>query len=301
MDHQCMQFSADDPLVRQLGLGAVALRYQQLGMAILPLGFASKRPHNAFEHGVSQATHDPAWVNWVWSRDRLSGIGIACGQVSRLAVIDLDVKTEDGPGAFGQFLVTTPGIPATCVVATPSGGWHIYLRTPPGWPVPNRKGILPGTDFQGDGCYVAAPPTHVAVDSTEGQVNLPYRWVHGCPCSIPPAPAWLLEWAGTAVGTGAAATGGGTGEPIDLARLQAEGLPVGGRNTTLHRLACSLFRRYGPTPAGMGIVRQAIEPVLANTDMRGFGRGEVERILQGALRFVARSEASDHDAWRTSR
>ena len=294
-----MRLSADDPQVRQLGLGAWALRYQSFGMAVLGLGFASKRPHSAFEHGVSQATTDPAMVPWLWSRDKMAGIGIACGQVSRLAVIDLDVKTEDGPGSFGDFLVTMPPLPIDVVASTPSGGWHIYLRTPPGWPVPNRKGILPGVDFQGDGSYVAGSPTQIMVDSSEGQVRLPYRWSAGCPCSVPPAPAWLLEWAGTAVATGAAATGGGTGEAIDLGLLTTEGLPAGGRNVTLHRLACSLFRRYGTTAAGMGAVRDAVGPVLAATDMRGFGWAEVERVLQGAWRFVARQEAAEADAWRS--
>jgi len=300
MNHTCM--TPDPRQVPQLGLGSVALRFQALGYAVLPLGFTSKRPHPEYTHGVNWATTDPAMVPAIWSRSRMAGIGVACGQVSRLMVVDLDVKGgEDGPGSFGQFLVTTPGIPTTVVSASPSGGFHVWLRTPPGWPVPTRTGILPGVDLAGDGHYVVVPPTEVMVDGEDGQVRLPYRWTYGCPCSVPPAPQWFLEWAGTAVGTGRAAQGGGTGASVDLERLQAEGLPVGGRNTELHRLACSLFRRYGATPAGMGIVRQAIEPVLANTDMRGFGRGEVERILQGALRFVARSEASDHDAWRTSR
>lgn len=300
MEHSCLRLRADDPRVLQLGLGAWALRYQQLGFSILPLGFASKRPHSAFEHGVSQATSDPAMVPWLWSRDKMAGIGIACGQASRLAVIDLDSKhDEDGPGNFGSFLVTMPPLPIDVVVSTPSGGWHLYFRTPPGWPVPNRKGIMPGVDFQGDGSYVAGPPTQIMVDSTEGQVRLPYRWSAGCPCSVPPAPAWLLEWASTAVATGAAAAGGGTGEPVDLEQMYATGLPVGGRNVQLHRLCCSLFRRYGATPAGMGAVREAVRPVLAATDMRGFGTAEIERTIQGAMRFVARSEAAEADAWRS--
>lgn len=300
MNHTCLR--PDPNLVGHLGLGSVALRYQSLGYAVLPLGFASKRPHSEFTHGVHWATTDPAMVPAIWSTSRMAGIGIACGQVSRLMVVDLDVKSgEDGPGEFGRWLVTTPGLPIDVMTSSPSGGFHLWLRTPPGWPVPTRNGILPGVDLAGDGHYVVVPPTEVMVDSENGQVRLPYRQVTGCPCMVPPAPAWFLEWASTAVGTGKAATGAGTGESLDLEQLAAEGLPKGGRNTTLHRLACSLFRRYGATPAGMGMVRRAIEPVLAATDMTGFGRAEVERILRGAMLFVARSEAREADAWRTSR
>ena len=48
------------------------------------------------------------------------------------------------------------------------------------------------------------------------------------------------------------------------------------------------------------MVRQAIRPILAATDMTGFGHGEVERVLQGAMRFVARSEAAETEAWRST-
>ena len=295
-----MRLSADDPRVLQLGLGAYALRYQSFGMAVLGLGFASKRPHPEFRHGVDWATTDPAVVPWLWSRSKMAGIGIATGPASRLVVVDLDLgRGEDGPGSFGEFLVTSPGIPVDVVTSTPSGGYHIWMRSPPGWPVPTRLGLLPGVDIKGSGGYIVAPPTQIMTDSTEGQVRLPYRFAAGCPCSVPPAPAWFLEWISTAVGTGRAATSTGTGEAIELEQLVTEGLPVGARNSTLHRLACSLFRRYGATPAGMGAVRDAIRPVLAATDMRGFGTAEIERTLLGAMRFVARSEAAEADAWRS--
>jgi hypothetical protein len=297
-EHTCMTFRSDDPRVRQLGLGAAALRYQQLGFAVLPLGVASKRPHSAFEHGVKQATHDPAMVPWLWSRDRLAGVGIACGSASRLVVADLDVKGgEDGPGAFGSWLLTTPGLPIEVVASTPSGGWHLYMRTPPGMVIPTRLGILPGVDIKGDESYVVAAPSMVWVDSAQGQVRLPYRWAAGCPCSVPPMPEWFGHWIATATATGAAAQGGGTGAAIDLEKLAAEGLPVGARNTELHRVACLLFRRYGPTPVGLGAVREAIAPVLANTSRAGFGVAEVERILLSAMRFVARSEQAEIEAW----
>jgi hypothetical protein len=86
---------------------------------------------------------------------------------------------------------------------------------------------------------------------------------------------------------------------VDYERLCEQGLPEGGRNAGLHRLACSLFRKYGATPQGMAAVREAIAPVLARTSKRDFTWGEVERTLQGAMRFVSRSQAREEEAWQT--
>ena len=296
--HDCMTPAAGE--ITRLGLGAYAMAYQQLGYAVLGLGFASKRPHPDFRHGVKWATTDPAMVPWLWGREKMAGVGIATGQASRLMVVDLDVKAgEDGPMAFGEFLVTQPFVPIDVVGSTPTGGWHIWLRTPPGWPVAQRLGILPGVDIKGDGGYVVVPPTQVMVDSTDGQVRLPYRWVSGCPCSVPPAPTWLLHWAATAEGTGKAATMHEGGAPVDLEQLSAEGLPAGGRNVGLHRLACALYRRYGTTGAGISQVRDTLAPVLAKTDMRGFGRDEVERVLASARSFIAADEQRVEEGWRS--
>jgi hypothetical protein len=185
------------------------------------------------------------------------------------------------------------------IASTPSGGWHIYLRTPPGWAVPTRLGLLPGVDVKGDGGYVAAPPTHIWVDHAGGRERLPYRWAAGCPCSVPPAPPWFSQWISSAVGTGANATGGSSEPMPDLEQLAASGLPQGGRNVTLHRLACSLFRRYGATAAGLSRVREAIGPVLAATDCTGFPASEIERILRGAMAFVRGSEEREEAGWQT--
>jgi hypothetical protein len=43
-------------------------------------------------------------------------------------------------------------------VRTPSDGYHLYFRIPPGKPSPrNKAGFRPGIDIRGDGGYVVAP------------------------------------------------------------------------------------------------------------------------------------------------
>jgi hypothetical protein len=290
-----------DPLREQLGLGAVALRYQQLGYAVLGLAVGSKRPHPAFGHGVSWATRDPAMVPWLWSREKLAGIGIATGQRSQLVIIDLDIKNgDDGPATFAAFLAGNGlQLPPDAMVSSPSGGHHVWLRTPLGQAVPARQGLLPGVDIKGDGGYVAAPPTRVRVDCASGQLLVPYRWAVGCPCRVPPAPQWFCDWTATAAAAGTAhGNGNGSGDPPpDVTELARTGIPVGERNHTLYRLACSLYRRCGTGAAGQQAAREAIDAVLAATDCRGFGRAEIGRTLRSALEFATAAGQADEQAW----
>lgn len=305
MTHQCVELHRDDPDVQRLGgLGASALKYQRMGYRVLALGEGSKRPHHLFaapagsagSAGVHWATTDPAMVEYVWSRDKLAGVGIAAGR--GLVVIDLDTKQgEDGPGNFGRLLMDHPYLPIDAVTSTPSGGWHLYLRTPAGEAVPSRPGILPGVDIQGDDHYVVAPPSRVWVDSSEGSALLPYRQVSGCPCSLPMAPEWFLRWIEQAQSTGT--DHGKTGEPLPAVEaLMETGLERGSRNTSLHRLACSLFRRCGTTPKGQEAARMVIENVLASTDKAGFPRWEIERTISSALAFVRERERESEQTWQ---
>lgn len=303
----CLDFTRDDPEVAQLGMGAAALRYQRMGYAVLGLGVGSKRPHSDFKHGVSWATRDQAMPWWLWRTEPLAGVGIATGQVNQLVVIDLDLKHgENGVRNFGDFLVQASAVgvmdctvPMDTEVSTPGGGWHIWLRTPAGYAVPSRPGILPGVDIQGDGHYVVAPPSRVWVDSDQGSALLPYRQVNGCPCEPPWAPAWFLRWIEQAQATGT--DHGKTGVPLpDVEQLKQTGLERGSRNTTLHRLACSLFRRLPDNAEGYRVAMGELELVLAATDMRGFSRAEVDRTITSAREFVRRARRDGEAAWDQS-
>lgn len=304
-DHTCLRVHPGSPAVQRLGLGAAALRYQRLGYEVLALAPATKRPHKLFsdpDHpgtaGVHWATTDPAMVEHVWTQDRAAGIGIA---TKRLLVIDLDIKNgHDGEKVWRDFLASNNlQVPVSVWQATPSGGLHIWLRLPPGVTVPTRTSILPGVDIKGDGGYVAAAPTHIWVDSSEGaRVLLPYR-MNGCPCALPEAPPWLIEWIITTPGSGhGSGSGEGTGEPVDVGELAQNGLPDGARNDTLLRVACSLFRRFGTGPDGSSSVRSALQPVLDRTERAGFGEREISITIESARRFIAGQEQRELAAYQ---
>jgi hypothetical protein len=309
-DHTCLSFTADDPVAARLGLGAAALRYQQMGYAVLPLATAAKKPHRMLPDappghgGVYWATRDPRMPWWAWAQDKAAGVGIATGQASQLVVVDLDVKgLHNGKTELGRFMLENQlDIPMDAVARTPSGGWHIWLRSGE-WQVPQRLGILPGVDIKGDGGYVVAAPTMISQPTLDGEtVLLPYDWAQGCPCSVPEAPGWLFEWIASAPASMAEIAGGGSAGPaVDLDQLRETGLEQGSRNAGLYRLACSLYARYGTDPDGQAAVAGAVAEVLAKTDRRDFGQREVATILASARMFVSRSRERDAEMTEAAR
>lgn len=296
----CLDFDARSPLAR-LYLGFPALRYQQQGYAVLPAGRGVKQPHRMLgdRGGVHWATTDPAMPPWAWGQDPAANIAVATGWRSRLVVIDLDVKAgADGPSEWGRFLGSNRlAMPATlpCWAETPSGGMHIWLRTPAGAAVRGVQGILPAVDVKGDGGYVLAAPSMLMQSAAPrpggrdgGVVPVPYRWTSGCPCSVPEAPAWLLPWlaaAPAAVASGVTLPGGGPGP--DLETLASTGIPKGHRNSELYRLACSRFRARGTSD--LAGVLDDLRRVLHASDRSGFGDEELLTIARSAQAFVAGS------------
>lgn len=290
-------FAAGDPDCARLGMGAAALRYAALGYAVLPLDRGGKRPHQMLgKGGVHWATRDPAAIEWCWTQDRAANVGVATGAISHLVVIDLDIKGEtNGWAEFESFSAAwdlpMPWNPPAPEVQTPSGGMHIWLRTAE--PVPCKVGILPGVDIRGDGGLVAAPPSILlkAPASRPGEaggvpVPLPYLWRSGCPCSAPAAPAWVSGWLASAPSSSSGADSSGGGHGPALTELLSTGIPVGQRNSTLYRLACSRYRFWQHTPDREQRVIAELAQVWQAGDTSGLPWGEVLTIARSAREFV---------------
>ncbi len=317
----CFEFAADDPDCRAYGLGAAALRYAWWGYSVLPLARAGKRPHRIVPHGVREASRDPLIIASWWRQDRGANIGVATGSVSRLAVVDLDVKHGvNGIDSMERFLAGPPPMPRDDIltleaaprVLTPSGGLHLWLRTPTGVVVPERPGILPGVDVKGDGGYAVCAPSMLAVVPGDrsgggtGEVPVPYEWALGCPHEAPPWPGWMAGWlARGAVRTGAVSHAGGAGrdrggksageEALDEDLMAVEGLSAGTRNHTMYRLACSLYRRLGTSPGEAGEVLARLREVWEKTDRTDFPWSEALVCAESARRFIERSRAEEDE------
>lgn len=110
-----------------------------------------------------------------------------------LAVIDLDLrppseKLPHGKNGMGPFLARWGALlPDTVIVATPSGGAHVYMTSSA--PIKGSSNVLGlvGVDSRGKNGYVLAPGSVGFVDKDDRAKGVaPYRWLSGT--TIAPMP-----------------------------------------------------------------------------------------------------------------
>jgi putative DNA primase/helicase len=157
-----------------------ALFYAALGWRLFPVNPINKTPLiRAWQTGAS--TNPETLDSW-WSEWPLAMIGVVCGPLSGIAVVDADNKPDangvTGMEHWGQ-LQAQHGKPSAIAAKTPSGGMHIYFSAAS---LPFKKDergrIAPKVDFRsatpdGDGIgYVILPPS-----LNSGGVR--YEWLEG--------------------------------------------------------------------------------------------------------------------------
>lgn len=128
-------------------LKTAALRLAAMGLRVFPLKPGSKEP--AIKDWPKLATSDPAAIGRVWDKGAWN-IGVAMG--GGWAGLDIDMKHgKDGLAAARALGVE----PAGFVVATPSGGRHVYYRSPD---LGNSAGRLgDGLDLRGVRGFLVGP------------------------------------------------------------------------------------------------------------------------------------------------
>lgn len=166
----------------------MALEYERLGMSVIPLLPRDKRPN--WRLLPLNSKNEPTWTPFQIERadtDRImvwwdklpeGNVGIVCGAVSGVVVLDVD-------GPEGSDQITGRDMPKTPYVAT-GKGYHYYFAHP-GFETANFARKLPGLDFRGDGGYVVAPPSIHPSGSA-------YTWAL-TPNQTPfaQAPQWLID------------------------------------------------------------------------------------------------------------
>ena len=173
---------------------AAAVALAEKGFHVFPLIAGQKDPTG--KRFYERSTNNPQLVRKAWGAGR-HNIGIDTGR--DVLVLDLDIKNSR-PGREDFAIFEALGLDDSVMAATPSGGWHVYLRLPPGAIVGSRSGsmslcgrTLKGTDARGWHGYVVAPGS--VTDSGE------YRWIRE-PRSIddiPVAPDWIIDMIGRPV------------------------------------------------------------------------------------------------------
>jgi hypothetical protein len=184
----------------------------------------------------------------------------------------------------------TPGHPGLGRGPGHGPGWHLWWAVNPDHPV--RTGPL-------------ARRRAVEIKNRCTSPGSPGYTVVHAPDVLPPLPPWLAALAGPPrqpCGLGSGSSGGGfwaDGPPPDLAELCRTGLPVGARNDTLLKVACSRYRFHGTGPSGHAAVMADIGAVLAATDCTGFGLYEIAATVDRARRFIEEQEQAEQQLCQT--
>ncbi len=315
----CGHLHVSEQDVRELGpCGAAALHHAQaFGFEMLPIvAFRSTPPLiKGWQH---LATSDPAQIR-KWCRE-FPGCNWGHRTGRGRLVADLDVKHGDnGPAALVAFMAERGlSLPPVPFATSPTGGRHLLMRISE--EVPSRSSstrIIPGVDLLADGGHYAVMPMsqrRITTPARPGQpkenMTVAYRWADGsCPCQAPRAPAWLTEAMRTMPSIGYPAghpgsTGNWSGDLPPTEELLAHGLPVGGRNGAMYRLACRLWREHGM--AGAAEVFEVCRRVFDATDTSAGGEdgesftwAEAGGRIESARKYIAGQIAEETSMMRS--
>ena len=238
-----------------------ALSYAGQGWKVFPLLPKDKKP--ATPQGFKNASNDPEQVEAWWDKNPNYNIGIATGRESGLLVIDLDVDEDKGLNGYDtlrEWQREHKELPETWQSITGRGGYHLFYRD--NGLNQSRVNLYEGVDIRGNGGYIVAPP------------------------SIHPN-GKRYEWE----------IGPGDGEVAAINNIVMEFLkgnepehqenfstpntiPVGERNSTLYKLACSMRARGDAEEA----IRAAVK---ATNDVRcipPLDDKEVDMIINSAMK-----------------
>ena len=162
-----------------------ALSYADRGWRVLPCGERAKEPIT--EHGVHDATIDPAQIASWWGTHQHANVAVATGHESGFFVIDVD--GPEGVVSLSTLERQHNELPAT-VEQTTASGRHLLFAMPGGVEIRNSAGKLGrGLDVRADGGYIiTAPSIH-----PDGTV---YRWRDGHrpdERALAQPPYWLVD------------------------------------------------------------------------------------------------------------
>jgi Bifunctional DNA primase/polymerase, N-terminal len=255
------------------------------GWAVFPCRPGDKRP--AVPEWEQRACCDPERVARYWPSEQHNA-GIACGP-SRLVVVDLDTHgrlpedwrqlpgIRDGRDVLAQ-LAEWAGQPwpSTYMVATVSGGWHLYFAAPEGGEIRNSASRLgPLVDVRAAGGYVVAAGSVV-----DGK---PYELLDDG--DTVPLPAWIRQLLAPVVTASAAA---GTRPAPPGARLQgllatARSGQAGDRNNPLYWASRRAAEMITAGEITRGDAEEALIAAALEAGLRG-GEPEARRTFASAMR-----------------
>jgi hypothetical protein len=250
---------------------ARALAYARQGWPVFPCRPGRKEPDTA--HGFKDATTDPERIAAWWTALPGRNVAIATGAPGP-DVLDVDVR-PGGSGYQALSRLRRAGLldVPVAVVATPSGGLHLYYLG-----TGQASGRLPGQhlDFKATGGYVLAPPSAVG--------SRPYRPIRPQLERIDGEAGPRLHWtavAGLLAPTQPFLRNARPPGHADADRLAAwvARLPEGNRNAGLFWAACRAFEADHPG---------ALDALADAAQAAGLAEREIVRTIASARRSTGR-------------
>lgn len=160
-----------------------AIEYGRLGFRVIPLAPDSTKP--LVRQWMSAATTNPRVIRDWWRAVPKAAIGLVAGSASGFFVLNAYHIPD---AAMLRVLEAEHGsLPMDWVSRGPDFDYNHYFRYPRSYEIPSGRYLFDDTALIfGDGCYVVAPPSHVA-DEEE-------PWVQSGSGvgPLPDAPEWLL-------------------------------------------------------------------------------------------------------------
>jgi hypothetical protein len=265
-----------------------ALTYAGHGWSVVPARVTGKGSLVAWK-SLQQTAADPGQLRAWWRRWPRANVAAVTGRLSGVVVIDVDVR-HGGDGALAELERDHGALPRTAVVATPSGGIHVYLVHPGGGRIPNSASRLGrGLDVRGDGGIALLPPSR--------RPDGAYRWALGGPGSVPPMPtAWAellrppprLAAAGTRTAPGASqppdGSRGGTAARLAGLLRTLQRAPAGQRNATLFWCGC----RLAELMVDQGAPQAWVEILVRAGTATGLQEHEVRGTVASGLKAATR-------------
>ncbi|MCG6536426.1 MAG: bifunctional DNA primase/polymerase, partial [Syntrophales bacterium LBB04] len=151
-----------------------ALRYRRRGFSVIPCR-KDKKPLIKWEAYQTQKPSEDEIKQW-WGRWPDANIGIPCGAISEVDVLDCD--SQEAYDNLNEFYLNDSF--RTPTVKTPKGR-HVYFKHRPG--LSNAVRAIKGTDIRTQGGYVIAPPSTNGADKS-------YYWFDG----LTPKDCDFAEW-----------------------------------------------------------------------------------------------------------
>jgi Bifunctional DNA primase/polymerase, N-terminal len=246
-----------------------ALRYAEIGWRVFPLAAGSKLPAIKGGHGFKDASACPDDIR-AWGRlYPHANIGVACGPVSGIAVVDVDPRNS-GNASLAKLAAKGRVLPIGPRACTGNGGAHHIFRVDPR--VTNSKGRLgPGIDIKSTGGYIVAAPSEIG-PSKSGPGGA-YRWqLSPFDTPIPRLPIWMTAILAPVKPTRERFDRDDTG-PADVEGLASwvSGSTEGERSNRLHWAACragemAKSRRVLASAVGLRLVKAAMDAGLTSRD-----------------------------------